>query len=92
MWPKADNQSLRGEKMAKIIEGNIPHGKADISKYPWEEWFDGQTRELTRGVDFTVTLASFRCTILAAGKRCGKRVITRAKNENTLLIQASDND
>lgn len=34
--------------------------KGTSTYYPWESWTDGQWHDVTRGVDFTCTAASFK--------------------------------
>lgn len=45
--------------MAKIIKQFTKGKPGPKSKYNWDEWFDGQTRELTQGKDFTCSVATF---------------------------------
>lgn len=56
--------------MGKIIDRCEPERTA----YPWAEWADGRARRLTRGVDFSSTLDSFRCGAYAWAKRNGYKV------------------
>jgi hypothetical protein len=47
------------------------------NKYPWDEWLDGQTRELRKGRDYETTLESFRAGAWRAADQRGKKVKTR---------------
>lgn len=60
--------------MAKVIGRLAPHGR---SKYPWDDWFDGQVWELTPGEDFTVTIESFRSTAIGKASSLGGILRTR---------------
>lgn len=46
-------------------------------KYPWDEWLDGETRELRKGRDYESTLESFRAGAWRAAEQRGKKVKTR---------------
>lgn len=78
--------------MARILEA-LPeaHKSARVSKYPLDEWFDGQARELTHGEDFDSKPDSFRNAISGAGRARGIKVLTRKTGEKTVAIQAVAN-
>ena len=44
--------------------------------YPWEEWADGQAREIAQGVDFDVEPEVMRGQIIVRARKIGKRVRT----------------
>lgn len=73
--------------MAKVVEGDLPlDGRA--SKYPWEQWFDGRTWELTKGEDYNVQNENMRSATYIAAKRSGKRVSISVVDETTIRLQA----
>lgn len=51
------------------------HNKRD--KYPWDEWLDGETRELRKGRDYESTLESFRAAAWHAADKRRRKVKTR---------------
>lgn len=57
-------------------------------KYPWDEWLNGESWRLTRGVDFQVSLQALRAAASQAAKRQGCRVTTRKVNDTTLVLRA----
>ncbi len=55
--------------------------------YPWDQWADGSTWELTRGVDFAVETEIMRVIVLSYARRHGMRATTnRGRDEDTLFI------
>jgi hypothetical protein len=46
--------------------------------YPWDEWTDGSSYTLVRGVDFDIELEVFRNKLYAQAKKRGLRVHTHA--------------
>ena len=76
--------------MAKIVnDEELAVGKV---KYPWNEWFDGQTRELSRPEDFETTVSNMRNMIYVAAKKHGKKVTCRPQGNTIILIRARDMD
>jgi hypothetical protein len=71
--------------MAKKINATIEF-MSHHSRYPWNEWFDGSTWELTRGEDFDCPASSFRVRAQAAAAQRGMKLATRVR-EDTCLIQ-----
>lgn len=43
------------------------------SAYPWAEWFDGRTWEITQGEDYIVASASMAAIIRSRARRHGMR-------------------
>ena len=78
--------------MATIINDYTfpPTGRPE--KYPWNEWFDGKTRRLQRGVDFSNHPGNFRMTVYQAARRRGVVVQTSLEDNLdsgiALVIQA----
>ena len=72
--------------MATIVD-EVPKGK--YTKYPWEEWFDGQIRKFTYGTDFFTSTKSFYSVIQqAAAVREVKVLITQQAGD--LYMQRVD--
>lgn len=57
------------------------------SKYPWDIWFDGIPRKLTKGVHFDVSISSFRQIVYTTAERRGIKVSVSAV-DGSLIIQA----
>jgi len=75
--------------MAEIVSNaawNTP--RKSVSTYPWDEWFDGQTRILTQGEDFTVKPSSIRNAIQVNAFRRNVRVRTAILDGERVQIQA----
>ena len=73
--------------MAKEISGEWPQN-SHKTKYPWDQWLNGNVWELLEGVDFTNDLQRMRVqTYVAAGKR-GLKARTSQSGPNKLIIQA----
>jgi hypothetical protein len=76
--------------MAEIVSDSAwaETTRKSVSKYPWDEWFDGKTRILVQGEDFTVTPASIRNTISVNAFRRRVKVRTRTLDGNRVQVQA----
>jgi hypothetical protein len=74
--------------MAKIID-DADFGVVRRKKYPWDEWLDGQARELTRGIDFDNSVKSMQNTFLQAAMTRSLIGQTRVIDENRLLVRAT---
>lgn len=73
--------------MAKEIDGEWP-SDGHRTKYPWDEWLNGNVWELLEGVDFPHKIQRMRVqTYVAAGKR-GLKARTSQRGPNSLIIQA----
>lgn len=71
--------------MAKVVESHGAFRK--YQRYPWDEWLDGQQRELKMGKDFFVAPITVQRQALKTCKRLGIRVRTRVVGEY-LYVQA----
>ncbi len=60
--------------MAKVVE-QFPK-KTRKSKYPFDQWFDGQIWELTEGVDFKIPAPSFRGGLYNKTRLFGVEIVT----------------
>jgi hypothetical protein len=60
--------------MAQILRGFSARRSGPAPIYPWKQWFDGQTRRIVHGVDFTCTWRSMVRNIRHAAKMRGLRV------------------
>lgn len=56
-------------------------------KYPWREWADGQTRVLTRGIDFTSAVESIQNTVHVWARRNGFIARTQRIEADRVAIQ-----
>lgn len=61
-------------------------------RYPWDEWFDGQTRKAVKGEDFKIAAANFRHTIKAAARRRGLDVRTRVDGDSVIFKTSRPGD
>lgn len=52
-----------------------------MSKYPWSEWTNGETWELTRGRDFDCQAHTMRPRFVAEARKRGMTVTTRITGE-----------
>ena len=64
----------------------VPRNRS--TRYPVEEWADGRTWTLKRGVDFTTNVNTARSVVADAGRRAGIRFTTSVRDDDTLQIQA----
>lgn len=71
--------------MAKVITGGLIQKRR--SRLP-DEWFDGQTREFTRGEDFHGKPSTFRTSLYQAASRRGLRASASIVNDDTLHFKA----
>ncbi len=67
--------------MAEVLEKFPGRENRRNSKYPWDEWTDGQIRKAIKGEDFETTAADFRSMLHAAGGRYGMKVKTRTPHD-----------
>jgi hypothetical protein len=68
--------------MATVV-GEIPKGK--YTKHPWDEWFDGQLRELEFGVDFFTGTKSFYQNVRQAAARYKVRVLVTTQGDRVYV-------
>ena len=71
--------------MAERLSGRKWPGRGSDGKYPWDEWLDGSTWQLTPGEDFTVEGAAFRAAVHQAAGRRGGHARTSMQNGHLLL-------
>jgi hypothetical protein len=55
--------------------------------YPWADWMNGQTWELTKGVDFPGKARAFQSNLHHKSHALGKRVRTERRGE-VVYVQA----
>jgi len=61
------------------------------ASYPWAKWLDGQLYEIEVGVDFTVSLPSFRALAFTTAKAQGYKVNTQMSDDKkTLYLQRGE--
>jgi len=71
--------------MASIIEDGALAAAAARNRYPWADWLDGRTWELTRADFPGISRRSFQTTAQSAAARRGKRIITSWQDGRLLL-------
>ena len=69
--------------MAKIVD-EMP-GRSRASKFPWDEWFDGQVWLLVPGEDFESSVEGFRSSAHNAAKRMGFNLSTTVRDDCVYL-------
>ena len=62
------------------------------SKYPWNEWADGQVWKLTRGRDFKCQVTSMQVATSVQAKKMYLKARTRIVDQSTIVIQFSDSN
>lgn len=72
--------------MAQKVDKMPELERTFVSKYPWDEWLNGDIWELTENQDIP-TAKTFQSTVQAAAKRRGMKARTRVKN-GKLYVQA----
>lgn len=83
--------------MAKVVDGDVKElfTRNRDGKYPWDEWLDGQVRELERGEngDFDCTPDSFRNTFYTAANERGLKAKTKElPNGNVRVVALKPDD
>jgi hypothetical protein len=68
--------------MAERLAGHQWHDRRN--KYPWDEWLDGSTWQLTPGEDYT-NVNGFRRTVYEAAEKRGGHARTSMVNGHLLL-------
>jgi len=78
--------------MAVVVpEGTFHFGiKSYRTKYPWNEWLDGQIRLLIRGEDWPehLTATQFKNQAYHGAKACGLKVRINTYDERITYLQA----
>ena len=75
--------------MAEIVDDAVWGApRKSVSRYPWEEWLDGQTRILTRGVDFTCGVKGMQNSVNVRSFRTNQTIRTRVLDGDRLQIKA----
>ena len=75
-------------RLATIVEASeVAWGRGREAGYPWHEWFDGQTRQLTRNKDFKIKPESLRGQAYTAARRHKVKIRTKILDKDTLAIQ-----
>lgn len=70
--------------MAKIIE-KVPDNRGKKEGYPWDEWTDGQSRELVFGEDFHVNPYTFRNYVYDVARRKGMKVKASMEGDSVFI-------
>lgn len=58
------------------------------TKYPWDEWLNGQTWQLTRGVDFTLDDSSLRAAVSSAANKRNRQARVAKVSDDVYAVQA----
>lgn len=59
--------------MARKLEA-FPEGTRTVSRYPWDEWLDGDVWELVQGEDYTIKSKSLRSNGQVVARKMGGRM------------------
>jgi len=79
------------EKLAEFDWNPPKRGRPP--KYPWKQWLDGGIYKLEYGIDFDISVKSFRNSLKAAEKRYGVQVRSMSFEKGKILvIQARKED
>lgn len=70
------------------ILDEFPNHMGRTPIYPWEQWTDGQIRELVQGEDFYSEATSFRTLIHRTARRRGLKAKTRISDDKKSVIVA----
>jgi hypothetical protein len=77
--------------MAKIVKEFPAQVRRRESKYPWDQWLDGQVWELAQGVDFQTDANAMRSVVYLAAKRVGVKVRVGVDKGNGLMwVEATE--
>lgn len=71
--------------MKKLKKYDFKH--ANSVRYPWDEWFDGEPREATRGEDYSCADSTFVTTLYGAARRRGLSCRTTRPKEGVVVFQ-----
>lgn len=62
-------------------------------KYPWDEWLNGATWKLERGIDFHVPAKSFRTSLYAQARKRGMALeYTISENQCEIVFRVLDKE
>lgn len=76
--------------MAKRLD-SFPFHKSRAGKYPWDQWLNGETWQLTKGTDFETDLEIMRRATRTEAIKRGLNVHTSVdKNRGQVIFQAYD--
>jgi hypothetical protein len=78
--------------MAERVSGHQFRGRGRRVKYPWDEWLDGSTWQITPGEDFACIAESFRRVAGAAARRQGGHARTSIENGSFFLQFVRDGE
>ena len=74
--------------MAKILSHFPEAAKHSRENYPWDEWLDGNIRELVQGEDFWIKRQSFRARAMQkAYERGGTVRMANLGDDKTIVLQ-----
>tara|TARA_R100000808_G_C2073723_1_gene100201 strand:- start:26 stop:265 length:240 start_codon:yes stop_codon:yes gene_type:complete len=78
--------------MAKQLEEHNFTKAGSKLKYDWDQWLDGNIWELKRPDDFQGSSQNFRAAAQSHSRRRGFKVRTNVVDDDTVVIQAYDNN
>jgi len=70
----------------KLDSYSFPDSKR--TRYPWEDWLDGDIWEITQGEDFGTTASSMRSTIRQAAQERELQVKLSRPGDGPIVFQA----
>lgn len=74
--------------MAKVLNAFPQQAKHSREQYPWDEWLDGQIRQLIAGEDFWIKRQSFRARAMQkAYDRGGVVRMANMDDGKTIVLQ-----
>jgi hypothetical protein len=73
--------------VSRIIDKMPPSGRKS-SRYPWDEWLDGQARILVKGEDFDVDILKMQNNFGSVARTRGLRGTTVKLSDTELAVQA----
>lgn len=74
--------------MAEVLDEFPPQRRGAPPRYPYNQWFNGDTWKLEHGVDFTTNIQHLRTGLgHAARKRGGILRTTISEDNKTLIIK-----
>jgi hypothetical protein len=73
--------------MATVLNSfEFSRGRGRKSKYPWDEWADGQIRRLVQGEDFDVKLETIIQSAYHHAKKNGVKVKVTKDSDKSVVV------
>lgn len=78
VFPQEVDAGVRGVIDMAALDNHVPY-----ERYEWDKWTDGQPHILTRGIDFSSSMAAFKASVHYAARVRGMKARTvRIRNED----------